>query len=861
MGKGGISYPYAVIGSIAIILIAAIIGAHHGLSDLRFVNESLHSTFEAIGALSAILMANILLQKKNEKSAGSYLPIGMGFLAMGLMDTVHAMLPSSSYNIFIWSRSTASLAGGLFFALIWLPAARKAKWRKLLLGSVIAGVALLCLWITVAEQTVPGMLANGNFSVTALALNATAGVLFTVSAVRCFIDSRRFESAVLFLLGSLALMFGIAASTFTLSHLWEADWWMWHAVRLTANVAALFFVIWEGNRSEKLLRESEQRFRATFDQAAVGIAHIGLDGRWLRVNRKLCEILGYTEQELLGLRIRGITHPDDRETSDKNLKLLLEGKLVSFSHEKRYIRKDGSTVWVLLNVSMISDPDGTHRYHVHVIQDITARKEAEEALDDRMRQASIGAEVGIALTSGNDLGIVLQQCAESITNRLDAAFARIWILNEKDNVLELQASAGMYTHLNGPHGRVPVGKYKIGQIAQGKTPLLTNCVIGDTRIHDQEWAKREGLVSFAGYPLIVADKVVGVMAMFARKPLKDTVLHALASISNEIALGIVRKKAEEALQQYRDYLEELVDKRTAQLTEANLNLLQEIADRKQAEEALVERTEELEESRSELETQNEKLKKTYSELETQAAERIRVMEELREKDQLLIQQSRMAAMGEMLGNIAHHWRQPLNVLGLKVQEIGLSHELGGFSKELLNANIAKAMEVIQQLSQTIDDFRDMTAPDKEKTLFRVDQVVAKTLSLVEVNFRENGIAIEVSTSGEPQISGYPNEYAQVLLNLLMNAKDALLEQRTKDARVIVRSWTENGRAVVTITDNAGGIGKELMDKIFDAYFTTKKLGEGTGVGLFMSKTIIENNMQGRLTVRNVEGCAEFRVEV
>ena len=259
--------------------------------------------------------------------------------------------------------------------------------------------------------------------------------------------------------------------------------------------------------------------------------------------------------------------------------------------------------------------------------------------------------------------------------------------------------------------------------------------------------------------------------------------------------------------------------------------------------------------------QNEELQETYHELEMETAERIRAMEELREKDQMLIQQSRMAAMGEMLGNIAHQWRQPLNVLGLKVQEIGLSYELGGFSKELLDANIAKAMEILMHLSQTIDDFRDFTAPDKEKSLFRVDQVIAKTVSLIEESFREKGITIEVSTSGEPQINGYPNEYAQVLLNILMNARDAFLEQGTNDARITVRSWTEDGRPVVTITDNAGGIKEDIMDKIFDAYFTTKELGKGTGIGLFMSKTIIEKNMGGRLTVRNVEGGAEFRIEV
>ncbi|BCS52193.1 CHASE2 domain-containing protein [Geobacter sp. SVR] len=256
----------------------------------------------------------------------------------------------------------------------------------------------------------------------------------------------------------------------------------------------------------------------------------------------------------------------------------------------------------------------------------------------------------------------------------------------------------------------------------------------------------------------------------------------------------------------------------------------------------------------------EELLKTHSRLDRETTERIEAMGELRQKEQMLIQQSRMAAMGEMLNNIAHQWRQPLNVLGLALQQVGLFYEYGKLDKELLDANIAKAMKILLHLSQTIDDFRNFSTPDKEKSLFRVDQVIARTVSLIEESFRNQNITIEMRVIGEPCINGYPNEFGQVILNILMNARDAFLERGTRNARVEVCSRTEHGKTVVTIADNAGGISEEIMGSIFDAYFTTKELGKGTGVGLFMSKTIIEKNIGGRLTARNTGEGVEFRIE-
>ena len=160
---------------------------------------------------------------------------------------------------------------------------------------------------------------------------------------------------------------------------------------------------------------------------------------------------------------------------------------------------------------------------------------------------ALGAEIGVVLTQCDGLAVMLQRCAGVLVKHLDAAFARIWTLSRDGRVLELEASAGIYTHTDGGHARVPVGSLKIGRIAQERRPHLSNQVIGDAEVSDQAWAEREGMVAFAGYPLIVEDRLIGVAALFARKRLGDSVLKALASIADEIALGIEHKRAEEAL--------------------------------------------------------------------------------------------------------------------------------------------------------------------------------------------------------------------------------------------------------------------------------------------------------------------------
>lgn len=178
--------------------------------------------------------------------------------------------------------------------------------------------------------------------------------------------------------------------------------------------------------------------------------------------------------------------------------------------------------------------------------------------DERYRLAELGWRVGAALTSKAPLREQLRRCTDAIVEHAGAAFARIWTLNEKDQMLELQVSSGIYTHIDGPHARVPVGAFKIGLIAQEMAPHLTNDVQNDPRVSDHAWAKREGMTSFAGYPLIIEGRVVGVVALFARRPLTDVTLRSLEAIADQLAVAIDRTAAEESLRKSEVFERQLI---------------------------------------------------------------------------------------------------------------------------------------------------------------------------------------------------------------------------------------------------------------------------------------------------------------
>jgi PAS domain S-box-containing protein len=311
-------------------------------------------------------------------------------------------------------------------------------------------------------------------------------------------------------------------------------------------------------RAAAAIRASEAWLSTTL--SSIGDAVIATDDKGLVrfLNPVAQNLTGWSQAEAKG-RSMAEVFPIINETTrlpvkDPVAEVLLEGAIVGLANHTLLIRRDGHETPIDDSAAPIRDDEGKVAGVVLVFRDITERKRQEALVEEQRRLAEFGRDVGLAMTESHDLPTIARRCAEETVRHLDGAFARIWVVDEAGEVLELLASAGMYTHIDGPHARVPVGRYKIGAIARDREPHLTNSVIGDPFVPAQEWAEKEGMVAFAGYPLVVEDRLVGVWAMFARHELSDATLRSMESVARGIAVGIERYQTDEKLRREREWL-------------------------------------------------------------------------------------------------------------------------------------------------------------------------------------------------------------------------------------------------------------------------------------------------------------------
>jgi PAS domain S-box-containing protein len=688
----------------------------------------------------------------------------------------------------------------------------------------------------------------------------------------------------------------------------------------SSYVAGIGFDVTERLQAEEALRESEERFHAIFNLAAVGIAQVTIDGKLLLINEKLCDIIGYTIEELLSVTAFDISHPDDIERHMAELYRLLEGQIPDYSIEKRLIRKSGAIVWVHLTVTLVRGQSGQPEYLIAIVQDINERKRAEDALresEEKFYKIFNLAPVGMTISTLNEGIIVdINESGERLSGyQRDEVIGRsvselnVWKDPEtRDQVLNEVLAAGIVRDREvtviDKKGRDFWGLFS-GVVIEihGEKHLLT--LLSD--INDRKKAQEALKESEERFRLLAETAPVmiweagpdGRCTFLNRswteytgmdlEPQKEKMIDGWTEGIHPDDLESCVSGFLSALKHRREFSMEyrlrradgeygwVVNTAVPRLT-PNGQLLGyigtcfDVTERKRVREALqhdkellaqrvAERTEELSKTIVKLHEEIDERVRMAKALEAETSERLTVQAELREKELLLLHQTRLAAMGEMIGNIAHQWRQPLNLLGLLAQDLPMTYKSGKFSAEYLDGSVQKMLQAIKHMSQTINDFRNFFSPDKEKVDFRVVETITRTISLLEGSLKKEQIETRVVTTCDPVVNGYPNEFSQVVLNIISNAKDAIAIREVPNPMITIEIGTEEGRCVVTITDNAGGIPEEIIDKIFDPYFTTKGKDQGTGVGLYMSKTIIEKNMGGILSVRNVAGGAEFRIVI
>jgi predicted ATPase/signal transduction histidine kinase len=458
-------------------------------------------------------------------------------------------------------------------------------------------------------------------------------------------------------------------------------------------------------------------------------------------------------------------------------------------------------------------------------------RERFQSLASKTKILAFRAEIDSSLIRAASLPEMLQTCTEIMVQHLDATFARFWTVNPAENMLELQASAGLYTHIDGPHSRVPIGKFKIGLIAEECRPHLTNDVMNDPRVGDKEWAKREGMQSFAGYPLIFNYQLLGVVGIFSRQKLTQDTLTALESVSSEIAIWIARNHGELAL--------------------------------KQSEQQLHQRSQELEQT----------------------------LQDLQQAQLQMIQNEKMSALGNLVAGVAHEMNNPLGFISSSLQQAKPSFsdifahlrlyqehlpipgdEIADHAEEIdleyyledLPKMIDSMIIACSRLENISTSLRTFSRSDKDyKVPFNIHEGIDSTILILKHRLKANAERPEIEViknyGNLPQIECFPGQLNQVFMNILANAIDCLDESnigrtfqeiKANPNRIIITTATENQAVNMTISDNGQGMSEEVQQKIFDHLFTTKSVGKGTGLGLAIARQIVVEKHQGQITVNS-----------
>lgn len=643
---------------------------------------------------------------------------------------------------------------------------------------------------------------------------------------------------------------------------------LFHPNEMTPYAAVASFTdITKRKRIEEELRESEERFRATFEQAAVGINHASLDGRFMRVNQKFCDIIGYSREELLQRTFQDITHPEDLAVDVEKVRSLLAGEKDTYSREKRFIRKDGQSIWVQITASLIRNSQATPKYFLRVVQDISYRKATEDRLRDQVRRETLLNRLSTQIRNSLELPTILETTAQAIRETLQTDRCQFsWYHPEDSHPYWDFVEESRNPDLPSLIGRYPA--QLIGPIAEQFFRLEP------LRIEDAQTISEPTFKQF-----IRSLGFTSALMLPMRTPSGTT--------------GIIMCTHVNKVRVWTDSEVELLKAVTGQLFIAI----------KQAD----------------LYAESRRATQQAQEL---AAQREQALYELQHAQAQLIQSEKMSSLGQLVAGVAHEINNPVNfIYGNLVYAQQYFQDLLSLVqlyrdsypnppqliRERINAIDLDFM--VTDLTQLQDSMKSGAERIREivrslRTFSRVDEAASKAVDIhdgiesslmilqsrLKAQAGHCAITVIKEYGALPLVECYPGQLNQVFLNLLTNALDALEEQQKSQLSDVTEHQPEAGsycpptitittgivsqdnsdstnleslpQVFIRITDNGPGMEQKTLQRLFDPFFTTKPVGKGTGLGLAISYQIIVERHGGQLRCNSTPGQgAEFVIEI
>ena len=612
------------------------------------------------------------------------------------------------------------------------------------------------------------------------------------------------------------------------------------------------------------LEELGERLEIAVDGTSDGLWDWNLVTNEVYFSPRWKEMLGYKDDELKNEfdTWESRVHPDDlKVTVDAIIKTHIKPN-IPYENIHRLRHKNGSWVWILDRGQTKFDDSGKAIRMVGFHTDITKQKELELELRDSQHQFEQFMEnmpASIIIKDENFKIIYANNIAKSFFNDIDIIGLKSEdILSKEDNITVnrldkeiltkgLVDSIENFTNYNNEKQIYRIMGFVIKDRDIKKIGTVSVDITKEFTLEQElkkELEKSQQLGEFL-------ENSINEIYIFTRSDFKFSYLNRGAKENIGYTFDEMKKltpldiKPNMTLEKFNEYLEPIVK------NEVDNVFFTTIHQRKDT-------------STYPVDVYLQSI--VYEEIDSYIAiiinttQREKIKQELKDKDELMIAQSRHAAMGEMISMIAHQWRQPISAIAMEANNILADIELGMIDTESLKEDSEDIIKQTQELSKTIDDFREFFKPDKLADNINIKDVLNDVLGVMGKSLENNAIKLSIDIDDSRTIKTYSRELMQVMINIIKNAKEALVEKEIEDKKIsIVVEYNDN--VIIKIQDNAGGIDMGVIDKIFDPYFTTKGKEYGTGLGLYMSKTIVEKHLHGVLTASNVEDGACFEIKL